>query len=336
MADFWRDCGFNLLDRDDSGRLRVTDDFLRAYLWRPELAPVDDSCVAERALHAALLENPRQVVEPDAIARIADSDAQENYRVLLAFRDRLLVPDSLESAYLSVFRDRAAGVPPQFLDQLAQVILRNILDGTDDALEARAGELFFREQRVSLQDGAVLLADARTVDMHETSGGLGRIGRLIREQRTPLKPIELKVLDPGSSVLYWMRDERFDTVMQINAGHGRDALARVVERWVDHFFGTPVAVTPIPEIETRDWVWHVGLDAEATRLMNAIYNGSEPDEESMHRIVGLFELRFHDASALRPEMAGRPVYLGMAMTPEHSLRVKPQNLLTNLPLAQRV
>jgi len=35
------------------------------------------------------------------------------------------------------------------------------------------------------------------------------------------------------------------------------------------------------------------------------------------------------------EIAGRPVYLAMAMTPEGGLRLKPQNLLVNLPLAER-
>jgi len=32
-------------------------------------------------------------------------------------------------------------------------------------------------------------------------------------------------------------------------------------------------------------------------------------------------------------MAGRPVYLGLAMDQTGSVRMKPQNLLANLPLA---
>jgi hypothetical protein len=31
---------------------------------------------------------------------------------------------------------------------------------------------------------------------------------------------------------------------------------------------------------------------------------------------------------------GRPVYLGLAMTPAQRLKLKPHNLLTNLPLAR--
>ena len=34
-----------------------------------------------------------------------------------------------------------------------------------------------------------------------------------------------------------------------------------------------------------------------------------------------------------PAIAGRPVYLALAMDQEQQVRLKPQNLLVNLPLA---
>jgi hypothetical protein len=79
MADFWLSCGHHLLDRDDGGGLLVTDEFLKAYLARPELAPPPNACVAERTLHAALLSNPRRPVASSEIAAIADPDARENW-----------------------------------------------------------------------------------------------------------------------------------------------------------------------------------------------------------------------------------------------------------------
>ena len=39
MKDFWLSCGHHLLDRDAGGGLVVTDEFLKAYLARPELTP---------------------------------------------------------------------------------------------------------------------------------------------------------------------------------------------------------------------------------------------------------------------------------------------------------
>jgi len=54
----------------------------------------------------------------------------------------------------------------------------------------------------------------------------------------------------------------------------------------------------------------------------------------MGRLLCLFELTFEDPAAMRPAIAGRPVYLAMAMDAGHRLRLKPQNLFLNLPLAR--
>jgi hypothetical protein len=42
---------------------------------------------------------------------------------------------------------------------------------------------------------------------------------------------------------------------------------------------------------------------------------------------------FRDPAQALAEMAGRPVYLGLACRADRTLRVKPQNLLISLPLA---
>ena len=39
---------------------------------------------------------------------------------------------------------------------------------------------------------------------------------------------------------------------------------------------------------------------------------------------------------MRSDLRGKPVYLGLAMTAEGLLRLKPQNLLINLPLSAAV
>jgi len=98
---FWPGCGFETLARDGRGRLRVTEDFLRLYLMRPELAPQAESCKAERALHAALMEDPRRPVTPVNLLRIRDRDAVENWELFIAFRDRLLAQETIEDAYPS-------------------------------------------------------------------------------------------------------------------------------------------------------------------------------------------------------------------------------------------
>jgi len=80
--DFWLACGHHLLDRDDAGRLLVTDEFLKAYLARAELVPPPDACPAERRLHDILLRDPRRAGGGKRHRRdagIADPDARENW-----------------------------------------------------------------------------------------------------------------------------------------------------------------------------------------------------------------------------------------------------------------
>lgn len=317
------------------GRLIVTDDYLRMYYMRPELAPVAESCAAERALHESLLEEPGRAVTDTQIDAIADADARDNYRVMMRFRDGLRAAPSLEAYYASLFRDDIA-VPPDFIHHTVQVILRGMLEGATDGLEVRAAELFFRKQRVSIESGAVMLADDETVAMHASGGALGNLGRLLQEGQTPLRTIELDVLDEKSAARYFERDERHDTVLVINPGRpGCAALARALQRWIAHFHGVRAAIEPIREIPDDEWVWHVGLDADATAMLNELYQGNEVDGERLKRIVGLFRVDFRDPITLRPEMSGSPVFLAMAMASDGSLRMKPQNLLMNLPLAPR-
>lgn len=334
MADFWQSCGYHLLKKNGEGRLLVTDDYVRAYYMRPELAPVAESCEAERALHASLMALPRRAVPEEEVEAVTDPDARENFRVMLRFRDQLLAAPTLEAFYAGLFQ-RDVTVPPDFIAHTTQVVLRGMLEGTDNGLEARAAELFFRRQRVSVTEGQIMLADAEIVDLHATGSGLGQIGQFLREGQIPQRTIELDVLDQKTAAEYFRRDERHDTVLNINVGRpGCLALCRVLERWIGHFHGVGASVEPVREIPDDEWKWHIGLDAEATALLNEIYSGGELDHERMKRVIGLFRVDFRDPIVLRPEVAGFPVFLALAMTPDGTLQMKPQNLLVNLPLAR--
>jgi hypothetical protein len=52
----------------------------------------------------------------------------------------------------------------------------------------------------------------------------------------------------------------------------------------------------------------------------------------MQQIIALFRMTFEDPDVVRPSVRGRPVYLGLAMSRDRKLKMKPQNLLINLPL----
>jgi Family of unknown function (DUF6352) len=326
--EFWRNSGFHLLERDAAGRLRVTDDFLRAYYLRPEIHPVEESGEGERRVHAALMEDPRRSID---LAAIEDPDARDNYRIVLDFRRKLLEAGTVEGCYLALFR-APIDIPPMFIDQLAHVVLRNVLDGTDDPLKLRAGELFFRDQKATIQDGHVLLADLETVEMHASGHRYGSIGRLIIEAQGELATANLDVLDRNNAALYWERESRHDTVISLTYGRpALDALCRVIEAWVFHFLKTEVRVTPIRKIDEERWAWHIGLDAESSEILNELWGGREIEQGRMRNILALFALEFADARAMRAEIRGRTVYLALAAE-DGVLKMKPQNLLLNLPV----
>lgn len=310
----------------------MSDDFLRAYYLRPEIHPLEASGEAERRLHASLMDSPRRSVRPEELAAVEDADARENYGIVLRFRGRLLEAGTLEACYRRLFSG-AIDVPPMFVDQLAHVILRNVLDGCEDPLELRAGELFFREQKATLRDGHVLLADLETVEMHASGHRYGSIGRLIVEAQGSLASDQLDVLDRNNASLYWERESRHDTVISLTYGRAAlDALCRAMQAWIAHFFDLQVSIRPIRRIEEPRWAWHIGLDAEASAILNELWAGNEVDPGRMRRILALFEMRFDDPALMKRDIAGRSVYLALACDEAEVVRMKPQNLLLNLPL----
>ncbi len=330
MIDFWLSCGHHLLDRDDGGGLVVTVEFLKAYFARPELMPPDDACVIERTVHAALLGDPLRPVAAAEIAAIADVDARENWSIVIAFRDRLLAHRTLEGAYLDLIRRGVGSTPPLFVNQLVHVILRNALDGCDDPFVVRAAELLFRPQRLTVHAGSLIAADEETV----AGANPQPVSPLVAMLGLPAAG-ELEVLNDDNAASYWERSDRFDMALDLTAGRrGLDALAQVIARWVRHLLAVEVDVAAMIEANDVQLTWYVGLDAEATALGDALWNGEEIDQAARERIVGLFRLDCRDQAAVLDKAKGQPIYLIMAMTPDRMLRMKPQNLVTGLPLTQ--
>jgi hypothetical protein len=328
MRDFWLSCGHHLLDRDEGGGLTLTDEFLKVYFARPELAPPPEACAVERTLHAALLADPRRPVGADDIAAIGDPDARENWQLMIAFRDRLLRHKTLEAAYLAMVREGTGGTPPIFLNQLVHVILRNVLDGCEDPVRLRAAELLFRPQVLTLHEGSLLAADEETI-----SG----------TSATPVSPLvsmlglpaasEIDVLGDDNAESYFARSDQFDMALDLTGGHdGLAALARVIESWVRHVLAVEVAVEPLTEVQDANLSWYVGLDAEGTKIGDLLWNGEELDEATRGRVVGLFRLTFRDPAVVAEQVGQDPVYLILAMSQDRIVRMKPQNLVAGLPI----
>jgi hypothetical protein len=347
-------CGYHGLQRDARGWLVPTDTYWHWWLSRPELALVDESCPAERALHDALVQAPTRPVAPAELDALEDDDARANHRLFLGLRDAVLASGSLEGAYVGFFQTGAIQIPPLFLDLLVQAIVCRLLEGEDDAWLWRAAELLYRRQRVSVQDGRVLSGDSAVLDLMNETAGLGAVGRLLVQGGAALPVVQMAVLGEDNAAEYrqalagagspfrFLLDLTHEVRNELPHGltltmtrrhSGLKALAQVLQRWVQHFLGVAVQIEPESRVEDPSWRWHLGLDVESSRLLNDLYQGEPVAPERQQRLISLFRLRFDDPQVVRADVRGKPVYLGLAMAADGQLKLKPQNLLLKLPLA---
>jgi len=182
------------------------------------------------------------------------------------------------------------------------------------------------------------------------------MGRLLMEGGAPLKAVDVKVLHKDNEDRYLSQREglgRYAFLLDmtheiqnelphglilkmVNARSGLKALSVVLARWVQHFWGVAVQIEPVQKVDDPAWRWHVGLDVTATALLNDLYQGAELSPQRQQQLISLFKLRFDNPQDMRADVQGKPVYLGLAMNEQGLLKLKPQNLLLNLPLAGAV
>jgi Family of unknown function (DUF6352) len=328
MKDFWIACGHHLLDRDANGGLMITDEFLKAYFARPELMPPEDACEVERKLHVQLRANPRLPVGANEVAAIADADARENWHFVLAFRDLLLRHPTLEAAYLGLIRSGSINLPPLFVNQLAHVILRNALDGCEDPFVLRAAELFFRPQRLIPHEHSLLLGDDEIIGGRNPTPVLSLMSML-----GGAVDGEVDVLREENADSYWQRSDQFDFALDLTGGtRGPPALAEAMRRWISHLLGIGVTIEPLTALSDAKLSWYVGLDVEATRLGDRLWREEVLDDRTAGRVLALFRLAIADSGLIVDAVGREPVYLILAMTSDQVVRMKPQNLLTGLPI----
>ena len=351
----WPWTPWQTLQRDAQGWHHATPAWWATFFAREELALVPESCRAEKALHTALQADPLHPVTALDLARLKDPDARENWQHALAFRDGVQAAGTLEGWLLRLFRAGPVTLPPLFIDLVLQALVRGLMDDSRDALEWRAAELLFRPQRVTLHEGRVLLGDRDTLDLNRETQGFGELGRLLAEAQAPLKRLDLEVLSPDNATRYFERAARaqpgtpflLDLTHEIerDLGHGirfglvnkhsgLQALSRVLQRWVRHLLGAAVTIEPLQRVDDAHWRWHLGLDAESSALLNDLYQARTIEPERQQRLLSLFRLRFQDSSDMRADLAGAPVWLGLMADAAQTVKLKPQNLLLNLPLAE--
>jgi hypothetical protein len=199
------------------------------------------------------------------------------------------------------------------------LILRNALDETQDAFVLRAAECFFRTQRASFTDNTLMLADDEIIEEFEQDKAASPLTAM-------LKP-ELELVTDEN---YWSQSDAHNLVLPLGSNQrSREAMAKVIEVWLKHMLGIETTVTPEKGLHDPDWQWFIGLDQEATKIGNALWKGEEVDAVTRSRLLAVFKLTFKDKDRATKDV---PVWLLLAMDENKHIRIKPQNLLTGLPL----
>ena len=141
------------------------------------------------------------------------------------------------------------------------------------------------------------------------------------------------VIDETNKDAYWLRSDRFVMVVDFRFTQpALDAFARVAEAWIEHFLRLEVRIEPRQSIKDEQWSWHIGMDRTSNRILNTLYEGKELAPGDDELLIALFRMRVEDDSALVETMRSKPIYLGLAMNPQKIIKMKPQNLLMNMPL----
>ena len=73
------------------------------------------------------------------------------------------------------------------------------------------------------------------------------------------------------------------------------------------------------------------MESESNSILNDLDHGADVAQDRWKQMLCWFQLEAKDG--FKESMVGKPVYLGLAMNEKSKIKFKPQNLLTNLPLA---
>ena len=143
---------------------------------------------------------------------------------------------------------------------------------------------------MTLHEGSLIAADEETI-----SG----------KSETPVSPLVSMLGIPAEAEIDVMNDDNAGIIsstatssmwrsIMTGGRRGLQALGRAIARWVGHLLAVDVEVEPLTEMREAKLTWYVGLDADGTRIGDALWNGEPLDEAAQARVVGLFRLTFRD------------------------------------------
>jgi len=250
---------------------------------------VTESCAAEHALHESAPADPRG---RSPMPRSRDRRLRTRARLsdFWSHSAPACRGDSIESAYAGLFRGDGVDSRRCSSTILTQVIVRHVLATRPTDRGARPAR-FFRTQRSPCvtrrrhgqptNDGRRAGADIGFRHAGRAPGteqGTSAHGELRRSRRRV-----------GRAILGSRRAIRFRDQPDRDrpAAYGVDASVGKVDR---AFPGDRRDDPSATANRDATGFWHVGLDAEASALLNDLYNAPTVDEDRMKRLLCLFQL----------------------------------------------
>jgi len=241
--------------------------------------------------------------------------------VVLAFRERLLDADTLERV-LQLFKG-TVDTPPLFIEQIAHVILRNILDGCDDPLKLARRSCLSRAARRPIQGAMRCSPIARRCRGTPRAAATARFGRLIVEAQGTLGKVDLERAGQANAQLYWEANRAMNTVISLAYGRAGSTPWQPCDRAVGAAFLASPCASSDSRIDDRTGPWP-SASTPIDAILNDLWSGAEVEHGRMQRILALVALEFEDARAYAPILPAARCTRALGER-RRRLRMKPQN-----------
>ena len=337
MKNIWNTSGHSLLLNKNSKdkSLELSSQFLKSYLTRPELALSNESCEGEVKLHNDFKKKPLDSIKSIKNYNIKDKDTVYNWEAFKIFCDHLkrnsykVIP-----SYINAFKYN--NIAPLFIDHLTHIVSKEILWSINDCLIMRSAELFFRSQKILNKEDILYSVDEDVYNIKSKYYETKPLDKLFLENDKDIVDAGFIIIKEGDMENYIPYSDTFDTALDVTFSHsGLDALCRAMEMWINYFHNTICKIYPVQKINDPKWSWHTGLDKISSGILNDLYNSKNVSDIRIQNFISLFRLELSNNFPVSKHMKGKPIYLGLATDENKIFKLKPQNLIFNLPLTKK-
>ena len=183
---------------------------------------------------------------------------------------------------------------------------------------------------MTVHDGSLIAAD------EETIGGVNTapVSPLVSMLGIPAEA-NIDVINDDNAETYWERSDRFDMAIDLTAGRDGPRGARAKRCGAGSRICSASTSPSSRSTELRERQSHLVCRARRRRHQDrrpCCGTARTSTRQPWRAWSACSSLTFRDPAIVLDKVRGEPVYLILAMTPDRLIRMKPQNLVTGLPI----